>query len=134
VGAAAANLASCGDSEARLIDPARQAGNSNHSQRLAAGLIAGGILPFGVAGIMTPHGLYQAPEHAARLQIIEGDRAPQGPINGIRAGLCVREPQHRVPAGRPADEEGAEVNLNLATPRVGQTSARNSVRARHWGV
>jgi hypothetical protein len=44
-------------------------------QRLAAGLIAGGILLFAVAGITTPQGLYQAPEHAARLQIIEDDRA-----------------------------------------------------------
>jgi hypothetical protein len=44
-------------------------------QRLAAGLIAGGILLFAVAGIATPQGLYQAPEHATRLQIIDDHRA-----------------------------------------------------------
>jgi hypothetical protein len=44
-------------------------------QRLAAGLIASGILIAVVAGIATPQGLYQAPEHAARLQIIDDERA-----------------------------------------------------------
>jgi hypothetical protein len=44
-------------------------------QRLAAGLIAGGILLFAVAGFTTPQGLYQAPEHATRLQIIDDERA-----------------------------------------------------------
>jgi len=44
-------------------------------QRLAGGLIASGIVIAVVAGIATPQGLYQAPEHATRLQIIEGDRA-----------------------------------------------------------
>ena len=44
-------------------------------QRLAAGLIVGGILLFAAAGIATPQGLYQVPEHATRLQIIEDDRA-----------------------------------------------------------
>jgi hypothetical protein len=44
-------------------------------QRLAAGLIAGGILLFAVAGVATPQGLYQAPEYATRLQIIADDRA-----------------------------------------------------------
>jgi hypothetical protein len=44
-------------------------------QRLAAGLIAGGVLLFAVAGVATPQGLYQAPEHATRLQIIDDERA-----------------------------------------------------------
>lgn len=43
-------------------------------QRLAAGLIAGGILLFAVAGIATPQGLYQTPEHTTRLQIIDVER------------------------------------------------------------
>jgi hypothetical protein len=43
--------------------------------RLAAGLIASGILIAVVAGIATPQGLYQAPEHATRLQIIDDGRA-----------------------------------------------------------
>jgi hypothetical protein len=44
-------------------------------QRLAAGLIAGGIVIAVVAGAATPQGLYQAPEHATRLRIIEDERA-----------------------------------------------------------
>jgi hypothetical protein len=44
-------------------------------QRLAAALIAGGILLFAVGGLATPQGLYQAPEHATRLQIIDDQHA-----------------------------------------------------------
>jgi len=44
-------------------------------QRLAAALISIGLLIFVVAGIATPQGLYQAPEHSTRLQIIDDERA-----------------------------------------------------------
>jgi hypothetical protein len=43
--------------------------------RLPAGLVAGGVLIFVAAGLETPQGLYQAPEHATRLQIIDNERA-----------------------------------------------------------
>jgi hypothetical protein len=43
--------------------------------RVAASLIAGGIVIAVVAGIATPQGLYQVPEHATRLEIIDGQHA-----------------------------------------------------------
>jgi hypothetical protein len=42
---------------------------------LAAGLTAGGLLLAAVAGVATPPGLYQVPDHGARLEIIKAARA-----------------------------------------------------------
>jgi hypothetical protein len=44
--------------------------------RLAAGLIAGGIVVALIAGVVTPQGLYQVPDPAARIQIIS-DQHPR---------------------------------------------------------
>jgi len=44
-------------------------------ERLAAGLIAGGVVLAAIAGITTPAGLYQEPERAVRLGIIADQRA-----------------------------------------------------------
>lgn len=46
-----------------------------NDQRFAAVLISGGLLILVAAGIATPQGLYQAPEHATRLRIIDDEWA-----------------------------------------------------------
>jgi hypothetical protein len=49
--------------------------SAEDGQRLAAGLIAGGIVIAVVAGLTTPPNLYQAADHATSLQIIGAQRA-----------------------------------------------------------